>query len=91
MAIKTVAVQVSANTFEVVEALANFALACKAALDDGFQPMDDLSEIVVAATKGLIPHVGKLGDVLEELKDNKEATAAAVLVATKNALAELLK
>jgi hypothetical protein len=90
MAIKTVAVQVSANTFEVCEALGQFLLAAKAALDDGFQG-GDLPEIVQAATKELIPQLGKLKLLLPELAESKEASAAAVAVALKNALHELLK
>jgi hypothetical protein len=91
MAIKTVAVQVSANTFEVLEALVAVLLAAKTAFDDGFQPSQDLPEITQAAMKNLIPQLGKIKEILPELAESKTASAAALAVVLKNGLSDLLK
>jgi len=88
MPIKTVAVQVSANTFEAAARVTAFVKAAKKALEDGFKPGDDLDPLIAAATANLIPLAGSLWGIAAEFKQDKEAFAAAIMIGIKNALEE---
>lgn len=52
-----VKVLVPKETYELEQGIVKFVAACKAALDDGFQPGQDLPALLTAAIASLLPAI----------------------------------
>ncbi len=73
-------IEVSKELVELGEGIANFLKTVKGALDDGFQPGDDVSEIIGSLLRDLIPALQGVEDIDDELKENPQAFANAIYV-----------
>jgi hypothetical protein len=89
MAKKTLSVEVSANTHDVVSSLVGLAVKVKGRLDDGFQLEQDLAALLpeLIALGGVITQMGQVDD---ELKEDAGAWALALLTGAAP-LAEMFK
>lgn len=61
-----VKVKVPKETYELEQGIVKFVAACKAALDDGFQPGQDLPMILTAAIATLLPAIDGVQKLPEE-------------------------
>lgn len=86
---KQIQVDVSENTYAVVQALVAFAAKVKQQLDDGFQIVGDVSALIPEVLS-LAAEVTRLSQVDDELKEDATAWAMA-LVAGASPMASLFK
>jgi len=89
MAKKTIQMEVSENTHEVISALVRLAGKVKERLDDGFQLDQDLAALLPELV-ALGGEIGKVGQIDDEMKEDPKAWALALLAGAAP-LAELFK
>lgn len=73
-----VEVEVSKEAYELGQGLAVFIKAAKQALNDGFQPGQDLPALMMSAMNDLLPAVQGLDQIEAEIKEDGQAFRQAV-------------
>lgn len=84
-------VEVAKNSDELAQGLVKFVAALKVALADGFQPGSDIPPIVSAAIADIMPVVGNLSKVDDDLAELPVETVRALALAAGDIAALFVK
>lgn len=84
-------IEVSKETYELAEGLANFVVAMKDSLSDGWQWGEDLTDAIGEAMEHLVPAVKGSDQIVQEYREAPAETINALVIPMANLLGRYMQ